>query len=74
MSASYRRACEAEAAGIIRERLETALGASRPIPTDREELEIERLVPAHQRRVSVDQHASWRESFNPFFENPDHEL
>lgn len=49
----------------VPEPLDVALAAQRPIATDREELEIERLIPAHQRRVSVDDHAAWRESLAP---------
>lgn len=48
--------------------LQTALDAQRPIPTDREELEIDRLLDADQRRtvsVSPEEHLAWRESLAP---------
>lgn len=49
--ADYRRACNAEAAGIIADR--------------REPLPLELLIPASKRRVSIQDHADWRESIAP---------
>jgi hypothetical protein len=45
--------------------LKTALAAQRPIPTDREELEIERLISADQRRVTIAEVEQFRESLAP---------
>lgn len=50
-----------------REQLEVALAAPRPIATDCAELEIERLVPADQRRAisEIDEFLSELRSIKP---------
>ena len=50
--------------------LQIALGASKPIPASnleacRELLEVEKLVPPHKRRITIDDHARWQETGRP---------
>lgn len=46
-------------------RLDVALGARRPATNAEEITEVERLLRADQRRVSVDDHQAFRESLEP---------